>query len=56
MAINVLNLILSMFQSVVTWVFSLEITEGVSIGWIFVVVVIMFILIRFFLTEDSKNG
>lgn len=56
MAINVLNLLLNMFQGVVTWFFALEISPGVSLGWILVVVVIMFILIKFFLTEGDKNG
>lgn len=56
MALTVLQLILNMFQSVITWFFNLELTENVSLGWILVVVVLMFILIKYFLTEGDKNG
>lgn len=56
MALNVLNLILNLFQSVVSFFFSLQLQEGVSLGWILVVVIVMFILIKFFLTEGDKNG
>lgn len=56
MALNVLNLILNLFQGLVKWFFSLEISPGVSFGWILVVVIVMFILIKFFLTEGDKNG
>lgn len=55
MVINVVNMFLSMFQSIISWFFSLEITSGVSLGWIFIVVVLMFILIKFFLKGDN-NG
>ena len=55
MAIQVLNLILSLFNSVLSWFFSSEIMEGVSLGWVFITVLIMFMLIRFFLKGDN-NG
>lgn len=52
---TVIQLFVSLFQAALTFLFNLEISEGVSVGWIFIVVVIMFILIRFFLKGD-KNG
>lgn len=55
MIINVVNMFLSMFQAIISWFFSLELTQGVSLGWIFIVVVLMFILIKFFLKGDN-NG
>lgn len=55
MAIQVLNLILTLFNSVFSWFFNLQITDGVSLGWIFMVVIIMFFLIRGFLKEND-NG
>lgn len=51
----VIQMFVSLFQAALTFLFNLEIVEGVSVGWIFIVVVIMFILIRFFLKGD-KNG
>lgn len=55
MALTVLNFILTLFNSVMTWFFNLQISDGVSIGWIFVVVLVMFFLINYFLKERG-NG
>lgn len=55
MAVQVLNLILSLFNSVLSWFFSAEIMEGVSLGWIFITVIIMFMLIKFFLKGDNDG-
>ena len=55
MAIQVLNLILGLFNSVISWFFSAEIMEGVSLGWIFITVIVMFMLIRFFLKGDNDG-
>lgn len=56
MAIQILNMFLGVFQGIVNLFFTLEIAEGVSLGWVFMVVLIMFILIKFFLKGDSDNG
>lgn len=56
MAVQILNMFLGVFQGFVNLFFTLEIAEGVSLGWIFMVVIIMFILIKFFLKGDSNNG
>lgn len=55
MAVQVLNLILSLFNSVLSWFFSAEIMEGVSLGWIFITVIIIFMLIKFFLKGDNDG-
>lgn len=52
---DVINMFISIFQACITMFFSLEIVPGVSIGWIFIVVIIMFILIKFFL-KGEKDG
>lgn len=56
MAIQVLNMIISVIQAAISMLFNLEITSGVSLGWIFIVVIIMFLLIKFFLSGGSDNG
>lgn len=56
MAIQLVNMFLSVIQAAITMLFSLEITNGVSLGWIFIVVIIMFLLIKFFLSGGSDNG
>lgn len=55
MAIQLVSAFLSVIQGAISMLFSLEISEGVSLGWIFLVVIIMFILLKFFLKGDS-NG
>lgn len=55
MAITLINMFLQVIQSAITMLFSLEIAEGVSLGWIFIVVVIMFVLLKFFL-GGPDNG
>lgn len=56
MAIQILNMFLGVFQGIVNLFFTLEIAEDVSLGWVFMVVLIMFILIKFFLKGNSNNG
>lgn len=57
MAIEIVDFILALFKTAFAWIFTLEITEGVSIGWILIVVIIMSILIKFFLKNGgSDNG
>lgn len=56
MAVQILNMFLSVFQGFVSLFFTLEIAEGVSLGWVFMVVLIMFVLLKFFLKGDSDNG
>lgn len=56
MAVQIVNMFLSIFQAAISMFFSLEITDGVSLGWIFIVVVIMFLLIRFFLSGGNEDG
>lgn len=56
MTTNLINMFLSVFQAALSMFFNLQIAEGVSLGWIFIVVIIMFILIKFFLSGGSDNG
>lgn len=55
MAIDVINMFLSVFQSAINCLFGLQIQQNVYLGWIFIVVVIMMLLIKFFL-KDNGNG
>lgn len=55
MVTDLLAAFLSVIQAAISMFFSLEIQDGVSLGWIFLVVVIMFILIRFFLKGESDG-
>lgn len=52
---EVINLFISLFQACITFLFNLEIVTGVSIGWVFIVVVVMFMIIKYFLKGD-KDG
>lgn len=52
---EVINMFISIFQACITMFFNLEIVQGVSLGWIFLVVVVMFIIIKFFL-KGEKDG
>lgn len=55
MAVQLVNAFLSVIQSAISMFFTLEIAPGVYLGWIFIVVIIMFILIKFFMKGDN-NG
>ena len=55
MAATLVSMFLSVIQEAISCIFSLEIADGVSLGWIFIVVVLMFIIIKFFL-GGNDNG
>lgn len=56
MAVNVLNMFLSVFQATISMFFNLNLDNGVSLGWIFIVVIIMFLLLKFFFHGGDSNG
>lgn len=56
MALQIVQMFLSVFQGIVSVFFSLEIADGVSLGWIFLVVIIMAVLIKFFLKGGDNDG
>ena len=53
-----LSLFYSIYDAFVTWVFGLEIVSGVSLGWVLIVVMVLFfILNRFkFLGKSGTGG
>lgn len=55
MAVQMINIFVQIIQSAISMFFSLELAPGVSLGWIFLVVVLMLILIKFFL-KGEDNG
>lgn len=55
MAVQMINVFIQIIQSAISMLFTLELAPGVSLGWIFIVVILMLILIKFFLKGDN-NG
>lgn len=55
MTIQIINMIIQSFNSVFNWFFTLEISEGVYLGWIFVVVILIIIILKYYLKEGD-NG
>ena len=52
--ITAVNLLLSLISAALSWFFSLNF-EGIYIGWIFISVIVISFLIRFFLHQKGEN-
>lgn len=52
---EVLTLLLQLISGVITWFFTAELVQGVTLGWIFLSVIVAGFLIKTFLKGDN-NG
>lgn len=50
-----LNLLLSLITGSITWFFNAEVIQGVTLGWILIVVVIMSFIIKQFLRGEKHE-
>lgn len=52
---EVLNLLLSLISGTITWFFSAEIYQGVTLGWIFLSVLVAGFLIKTFIKGSNDE-